>query len=230
MRQQRRGAVAGWRKLPRSRSVIYDQEAFSSWRGPIEVRPRQAQDYTPGPCQFERAFCVLKGTTMAWAEIDNHFYDHPKIIAAGSLGVALFACGLSYCSRHLTGGFIPMAQIQRLIDTDNPQAIAERLVAVGLWERQRTGYLITDAIRWRFRSDLDNQELRKTARYKKWRMAVLQRDENICLQCGSTENLHVHHIKEWALHPNERLSIKNGETLCKVCHSEIHGRRLYVIA
>ena len=163
---------------------------------------------------------------MAWAEIDDLFYDHPKIVAAGSSGVALFACGLSYCSRHLTNGFIPTEQIRRLIDADNPQEVAERLVAAGLWERQRTGYHITDAIRWRFRSDLDNQELRKTTRYKKWRVAVLQRDRNACLQCGSTDNLHAHHIKEWALCPNERLCIENGETLCQKCHSKIHGSQL----
>jgi hypothetical protein len=50
---------------------------------------------------------------MTWSKIDDQFYDHPKIVAAGPLGTALFVCGLSYCSRHLTDGFISTAQVCR---------------------------------------------------------------------------------------------------------------------
>ena len=27
---------------------------------------------------------------MPWTKIDDQFYDHPKVVAAGPLGVALF--------------------------------------------------------------------------------------------------------------------------------------------
>ena len=81
---------------------------------------------------------------MTWTKIDDQFYDHPKVVAAGPLGIALFVCGLSYCSRHLTDGFISAVQVQRLIDIDNPGKVAERLVAVGLWERRDGGYQVHD--------------------------------------------------------------------------------------
>ena len=81
---------------------------------------------------------------MPWTKIDDQFYDHPKVVAAGPLGIALFVCGLSYCSRHLTDGFISTIQVRRLIDIDDPRVIAEKLIAVGLWERRDGGYQVHD--------------------------------------------------------------------------------------
>lgn len=85
---------------------------------------------------------------MTWTKIDDQFYDHPKVVAAGPLGVALFVCGLSYCSRHLTDGFISTTQVRRLIDIDNPRDVAEKLVAVGLWERRDGGYQVHDYLEY----------------------------------------------------------------------------------
>ena len=85
---------------------------------------------------------------MTWTKIDDQFYDHPKVVAAGPLGIALFVCGLSYCSRHLTDGFISTVQVRRLIDIDNPGDVAEKLVAVGLWERRDGGYQVHDYLEY----------------------------------------------------------------------------------
>ena len=85
---------------------------------------------------------------MTWTKIDDQFYDHPKVVAAGPLGIALFVCGLSYCSRHLTDGFISVVQVRRLIDIDNPGDVAERLVSVGLWERRDGGYQVHDYLEY----------------------------------------------------------------------------------
>jgi len=81
---------------------------------------------------------------MPWSKIDDQFYDHPKVVAAGSLGIALFVCGLSYCSRHLTDGFILSEQVKRLTDAANPLEVADRLVEVGLWEKRDGGYQVHD--------------------------------------------------------------------------------------
>jgi len=81
---------------------------------------------------------------MPWSRIDDDFYDHPKIVAAGPCGIALFVCGLSYCNRYLTDGFIPAAQVKRLIDVDDPLELAEHLVSVGLFEPADGGYQIHD--------------------------------------------------------------------------------------
>ena len=85
---------------------------------------------------------------MTWTKIDDQFYDHPKVVAAGPLGIALFVCGLSYCSRHLTDGFISVAQVRRLIDTADPEVVAGTLVAVGLWERRDGGYQVHDYLEY----------------------------------------------------------------------------------
>lgn len=80
--------------------------------------------------------------------------------------------------------------------------------------------------------------------------AILNRDENKCRICGSTENLHVHHlipfksivdriiIQNYPLSPidnnNElyEIAIKDSElnnpnnliTVCSMCHHKIHGK------
>ncbi len=72
-------------------------------------------------------------------------------------------------------------------------------------------------------STLQNR-MRQTAKYKKWRKAVYERDGYKCRWCGSGKNLHAHHIKEFSTHPRLRYVVSNGLTLCKDCHSKHHGR------
>ena len=58
---------------------------------------------------------------------------------------------------------------------------------------------------------------------KKWREAriqVLNRDGNRCRNCGSTENLHVHHI-QWKRDGGED-KLSNLITLCRSCHQKEH--------
>lgn len=57
------------------------------------------------------------------------------------------------------------------------------------------------------------------------RKEALARDGHACVKCKSTSNLVVHHIDE-----SRRLGIEymnndlsNLETLCRVCHAEVHG-------
>lgn len=59
---------------------------------------------------------------------------------------------------------------------------------------------------------------------REWRIAVFVRDEHRCRQCGSSGRLHAHHIRPFATHPESRLDIENGITLCIDCHGAIHGK------
>jgi hypothetical protein len=62
--------------------------------------------------------------------------------------------------------------------------------------------------------------------YKKWRMAVFQRDGFLCVDCGSKKNLNAHHIIPWSKTEKGsplRFDVNNGVTLCKVCHLKAHG-------
>jgi 5-methylcytosine-specific restriction endonuclease McrA len=54
-----------------------------------------------------------------------------------------------------------------------------------------------------------------------WAAQVKQRDTS-CLYCGSTSNLHAHHILSKSKHPDWALFLDNGITLCKVCHIQEH--------
>lgn len=64
--------------------------------------------------------------------------------------------------------------------------------------------------------------IRNSREAKEWKKDVLERDNYACQNCGEMEGLHVHHIKSFAKHPTLRFEIKNGVTLCRKCHYEIH--------
>jgi hypothetical protein len=107
---------------------------------------------------------------VPWAKIDDQFYDHPKVVAAGPVAIALFVCGLSYCNRHLTDGFISSAQIRRLLDVDAPENVADKLVSVGLWENVIGGYKVHDYLDYNMSSAQIKTEREANARRQdEWR-------------------------------------------------------------
>jgi len=59
-----------------------------------------------------------------------------------------------------------------------------------------------------------------------WRSAVFVRDGWRCCKCESNDDIQAHHIKHFATHPELRLDVDNGITLCIDCHSKEHGRDL----
>ena len=68
--------------------------------------------------------------------------------------------------------------------------------------------------------NLDGQR----AEYKKWRIAVIKRDNYTCQKCGKRGGiLQAHHVKPYKDFPELRHSVDNGITLCLQCHSDEHG-------
>lgn len=67
---------------------------------------------------------------------------------------------------------------------------------------------------------------RFTGKYKQWRYDVMLRDHFTCQHCGDARggNLHAHHVKDFATHPELRLALSNGITLCKPCHEAVHAK------
>jgi|JI9StandDraft_1071089.scaffolds.fasta_scaffold44891_3 hypothetical protein len=81
---------------------------------------------------------------MTWVKLDDGFADHPKVIDAGPLASWLFVCGLAYCSRQLTDGFIPTGQVRRLADVERPDELVNTLIRVGMWQKVDGGYQVHD--------------------------------------------------------------------------------------
>lgn len=99
---------------------------------------------------------------MVWVRLDDHFPDHPKVVAAGPCAAWLYVCGIAYSNRHLTDGFIPVGVAHRLTDYTNVaiftggneiagpmddvscEWMAAILCNVGLWREVDGGYAIHD--------------------------------------------------------------------------------------
>ncbi|MBS1915676.1 MAG: HNH endonuclease [Bacteroidetes bacterium] len=63
---------------------------------------------------------------------------------------------------------------------------------------------------------------RDSSEVRAWRLFCLRRDNYTCVECGSKNDLSVHHICEWAYFPGLRIENDNGLTLCANCHSAKH--------
>ena len=81
---------------------------------------------------------------------------------------------------------------------------------------------------WMLSYQSDRDAERKTPEYKKFRLAVLERDGYMCRRCGCSESvMHVHHIYPFASYPDMRTDVANGITLCPSCHREVHSERWF---
>ena len=104
---------------------------------------------------------------MAWLYLDDQFPDHPKVVAAGGDAAWLFVCGLAYCRRYNTEGFIPTAQVARLSDRKSVKKLAAKLVTVRLWREVDDGYQVHDFSDWN-RTNSSRSEAGRKAAAARW--------------------------------------------------------------
>jgi len=72
---------------------------------------------------------------------------------------------------------------------------------------------------WRGGVTPEHYKVRKSTKYKEWRVAVFERDNYTCQECGEKGGyLHADHIKPFALYLKLRFDLSNGRTLCIPCH------------
>jgi hypothetical protein len=69
-----------------------------------------------------------------WTKLDDTLYDNPKIVTAGNEAVGVYARALSYCSRHLTDGYVPAAIARQFAGSD--EAILDALTDAELWVKK----------------------------------------------------------------------------------------------
>ncbi len=74
---------------------------------------------------------------------------------------------------------------------------------------------------WKGGISSENARFRASSAYKSWRDAVFLRDHWTCQFCGKRGgDLEADHILLFSTHPELRLDVANGRTLCRLCHKE----------
>lgn len=98
---------------------------------------------------------------MTWIKVDDLYPEHPDTLAAGEDAAWLNLCGIAYCSRNLTDGWIPKVAVPRLTSKRKPMELAEKLVKVGYWRDEGEHFVVVEYLQEQ-RSKEDIESLRKT--------------------------------------------------------------------
>jgi hypothetical protein len=95
-----------------------------------------------------------------WSRLDDALIDHRKIFAAaevigdngGAIALGIYAVGLMWANKHLSDGFLPLSTVRRFPHVADPLAVADALVAAGLWTRDQRdgieGFFVHDFSDW----------------------------------------------------------------------------------
>lgn len=82
---------------------------------------------------------------------------------------------------------------------------------------------------WKGGISKEENIIRTSREYEEWRKSVFERDGYKCVIGGIAHGnkLNADHIKSFSLHPELRLDVKNGRTLCEECHrkTETYGSK-----
>jgi len=90
---------------------------------------------------------------MSWVKLSDDYYDHEKVMAAGPLAETLWVRSVAWANRNLKDGHLPLAQLRRLAEyaadyNTTPDALAQILVAAGLWQETEKGYLVVNYLKY----------------------------------------------------------------------------------
>jgi len=79
---------------------------------------------------------------------------------------------------------------------------------------------------WRGGTTPINRKIRISLEYRLWRESVFKRDNYTCVWCKKVGGkIHADHIQLFSTHPELRLAIDNGRTLCIKCHYYRHSNK-----
>ena len=102
---------------------------------------------------------------------------------------------------------------------------AQRMIPIFKISRLGSGNPVFGKRAWNYK---DGMARHRTAKNKYdywiWRRKVIQRDNQICQNCGiklRRRDCIVHHIRPWHLFKDLRYEISNGIVYCRSCHNKI---------
>lgn len=86
----------------------------------------------------------------SYAPLSAHYYKDDAIDEAGEAAELLYVRGLAFCADVLSDGFISDRQLVRFVGVGMFDAAerAQRLVEVGLWDREGGGYQVRSWLSW----------------------------------------------------------------------------------
>lgn len=86
---------------------------------------------------------------MAWFKLDDTWITHPKMIAAGLHGRALWVAGGTHCSQQLTDGRIVKTSLPLIAAQAGVKpSVASKLVELGLWADRGDFYEMPDFLEY----------------------------------------------------------------------------------
>ncbi len=135
-----------------------------------------------------------------------------------------------------SGSFI--TTIAQILNGPSVGTIARWVQIEGLSRQSRTGQnkgernwmygkIGKSCPNWKHGKTSKEKLIRRSPACTNWRLEVFRRDDFTCVCCGKTGGrLHAHHILSFAKYSNQRFNTKNGVTLCKNCHKNLHGWKI----
>jgi hypothetical protein len=107
--------------------------------------------------------------TVPWANLDDQFPKHPKVIGLSDAAFRLQVSGICYCAQYRTNGLIPAEVVPLLVIRFKPAALNE-LTSRGLWVPllDDGAYEVHDFLQWnRSREEIESERERKSKAGKK---------------------------------------------------------------
>lgn len=103
---------------------------------------------------------------MAWFKVDDNLAFHPKALRAGNAAMGLWVRAGSWSAQQLTDGHVPAD----LADQVGTPAQAKKLVDVGLWVPDKTGFRFHEwEERQPTRAAVEQKRKANAERIQRWR-------------------------------------------------------------
>lgn len=84
---------------------------------------------------------------MSWANLDDQFPTHPKVVRLTDAAFRLHVSAICYCANHMTDGLIDADAVRLLVPRFKPSAVTE-LVERGVWLQHGDVYELHDYLQW----------------------------------------------------------------------------------
>lgn len=102
---------------------------------------------------------------MTYIRLEDGFFRNRKVRRLGKDALALYLAGLCHCNAEMTDGYIDDEMIAVLLaEAEVKRTTVARLVELGMWDQNGSGYWVHDYLRHQRSRD---QIMRERARWRR---------------------------------------------------------------